>query len=96
MMHAPTCQIAQADLRPLAAGDQAGGARREPRRGLDVADALAQRRLDPGDGGGLIRRRLGLVLVLVVFEQRDGVEIDVALAQGLQRLATRNHHHGSD
>ena len=47
-------QAFQLAVRAVAAGDQAGRARRQPLRGAHVGDALAERVLDHGDRRGLV------------------------------------------
>src|SRR6478736_4735036 len=66
------------------AGDQAGGAVGQPLRRADIGDLLAERALHRIQHG-LVRFRGFRRAVLV--DQRNQAEIDVALAQRLQRLA---------
>ena len=79
--------------RALAVGNEAGGRAGEARRGLDVADALAERGLDHGNGGGLVGGRLVLLRLVRLVDARDQVEIEIALAQRLQRLALELRRH---
>ena len=85
-------QALQLAVAALRAGDQAGGAVGQALRGAHVGDLLAKRVLDGlDDGRVLVGRRL---LLGRLVEQRHQREIDVALAQRLERLAVEvlRHH----
>src|SRR5438270_13750825 len=71
---------------PVTARNQARCAGGQSRRGPHVGDTVAQACLDDRYRSRFIGRGLGLVRGLLV-DQRDQVEIEIALAQRLQRLA---------
>ncbi len=54
---------------------------------------LAERGLDHRDGGGFIDGRLVLLRVVGRVDARDQVEVEIALAQRLQRLALELRWH---
>ena len=80
----------EASVRPRLAGNEAGRAVRQPLRGADIRYAFLEGGLDRGDHDGFIDHAV-LVRILgfggFVLQQRHKFEIDVALAQGLQRFA---------
>src|SRR6266404_9056935 len=79
-------QALQFAVGPMTAGDETGCAGGQLRRGPHIADALAEAGLDDCDRRGFVGSGLRLVLCTLV-EQWDQVEVDIALAERLQRLA---------
>src|SRR5258708_2981483 len=73
-------------VRPVAAGDETGCAGGQPGRGPHVADALPEADLDGRDRHGLVGGGLRFFLCILV-EQWNEVEVEIALAERLQRLA---------
>src|SRR3954462_13285639 len=79
-------QPLQLAIWPVATGDETGRAGGQALRRPHIVDAIAETGFDGCDRDGLVRIGFRFVLRILV-EQRNQIEIDIALAERFQWLA---------